>query len=183
MADALGTQWTRAGHQVLVGGRDPAKTRVLADRLGSSTQSGTFAEAAEFGDVVLVAVLHPAAADVLSAGGAEAGALRGKALIDCTNAVVPIASSSIAPSARRSPNRSPSRRSGRDVVKAFDTCHQSVWRLTPPVFDGRPLVVPLCGDDPDAIATDRSLVTNIGCEPGDGGRLEHAAPLEATTRS
>lgn len=24
------------------------------------------------------------------------------------------------------------------VVKAFNLCHENVWRLTPPVFDGRP---------------------------------------------
>ncbi|MEU7559961.1 hypothetical protein AB0B38_16880 [Streptomyces eurythermus] len=44
------------------------------------------------------------------------------------------------------------------VVKAFDLWHESVWRLTPPVFAGRPLAVPLCGDDADALAVVRRLV-------------------------
>jgi predicted dinucleotide-binding enzyme len=38
------------------------------------------------------------------------------------------------------------------VVKAFNLCHVDVWRLTPPVFDGRPLAVPLCGDDERALS-------------------------------
>ncbi len=166
---------------MLVSGRDPAKTRGLAERLGSSAQSGTFAEAVEFGDVVLVAVLHSAVADVLSTAGAEAGALRGKVLIDCTNAVVSDRFVLDLPAGTSMAEQIAAQAVGAHVVKAFNTCHESVWRLTPPAFDGRPLIVPLCGDNPDAVATVRSLVTDIGCEPADGGRLERAALLEAIT--
>ncbi|WP_408013653.1 NADPH-dependent F420 reductase [Saccharopolyspora elongata] len=181
MADALGTQWTRGGHHVMVSGRDPAKARALAERLGPSARSGTFAEAAEFGDVVLVAVLHSAVADVLTAAGAEVGTLRGKVLIDCTNAVVPGRFTLDLPAGTSMAERIAGQAVGARVVKAFNTCHESVWRATPPVFDGRPLVVPLCGDDAEAIATVRSLVTDIGCVPADGGPLERALLLEATT--
>lgn len=181
MAEALGAQWTRAGHQVMVGGRDTAKASGLAERLGASAQGGTFAEAVEFGDVVLVAVPHSAVADVLSATGAEAGALRGKVLIDCTNAVVSDRFILDLPAGTSMAEQIAAQAVGAHVIKAFNTCHESVWRLTPPVFDGRPLIVPLCGDNPDAVATVRSLITDIGCEPADGGPLERAALLEATT--
>ncbi|MCI2420349.1 NAD(P)-binding domain-containing protein [Saccharopolyspora sp. K220] len=182
MADALGTQWTRSGHDVMVSGRTPAKARALAERIGPTARTGTWADVAEFGEVVLVAVHAPAVAEVLSSAGAESGAFRDKVLIDCTNVVAfdrftldtPDGSSSMA---ERITELAP----GAHVVKAFNACHESVWRLTPPVFDGRPLVVPLCGDNPDAVATVRSLVTDIGCEPADGGSLERAALLEATT--
>jgi predicted dinucleotide-binding enzyme len=42
------------------------------------------------------------------------------------------------------------------------------------------VAVPLCGDDPDALAIVRRLVSDIGCEPLDGGGLDRAALLEAT---
>jgi hypothetical protein len=181
MAEGLGAQWTRAGHEVLVSGRDPAKAKALASRIGPSARSGTFADATEFGAVVLVAVHASAVPEVLLAAGAESGAFRDKVLIDCTNAIVfdrftldvPAGSSMAEQVAEQAP--------GAHVVKAFNTGHESVWRLTPPVFDGRPLLVPLCGDNPEAVATVRSLVTDIGCEPADGGPLERAAQLEAAT--
>lgn len=71
--------------------------------------------------------------------------------------------------------------SGARVVKAFNLCHESVWRMTPPEFGGRPLGVPLCGDDEDALATVRTLVADLGCVPMDGGSLERAGLLEAAT--
>jgi predicted dinucleotide-binding enzyme len=69
---------------------------------------------------------------------------------------------------------------GGHVVKAFNLCHVDVWRMTPPVFDGRPLAVPLCGDDERALAATRTLVTDLGCTPVYAGALNRAKLLEAT---
>ena len=55
MAAALGGAWVGAAHEVLVGGRDPAKAAAAAGRIGAAGH-GTLADAAGFGDVVLVAV-------------------------------------------------------------------------------------------------------------------------------
>jgi len=35
MADALGAQWVRAGHDVQIGARTPAKAAALAGRIGA----------------------------------------------------------------------------------------------------------------------------------------------------
>jgi 8-hydroxy-5-deazaflavin:NADPH oxidoreductase len=70
---------------------------------------------------------------------------------------------------------------GARVVKAFNMCHESVWRMAPPAFGGRPLGVPLCGDDEDALAAVRTLVTDLGCVPMNGGGLERAGLMEAAT--
>lgn len=168
MADALGTQWINAGHEVLISGRDRDRTAARAERMGA--RAGTWAEAAEFGDAVLLAVLYQAVPGVLGEAGA---ALRGKALIDCTNGAD--AGRLVQPMAA-----AVARQSGANVVKAFNLCHVDVWRMTPPVFGGRPLAVPLCGDDPDALAIARTLVADAGCVPFDGGGLERAELLEAT---
>lgn len=175
MARVLGGRWVRAGHDVLVGGRDTDRAAALAERIGA--RAGALRDAAGHGDdAVLLAVPYAAATGVVS-GLAEA--LRGRTLIDCTNPVAegfvlatgggPAAAERIAAAAR-----------GAVVVKAFNLCHESVWGLTPPVFDGRPLAVPVCGDDEPALQTVRRLVRDLGCEPVDAGGLARAGLLEAT---
>ncbi|MFF6827288.1 NADP oxidoreductase [Streptomyces longwoodensis] len=69
---------------------------------------------------------------------------------------------------------------GTRVVKAFNLCHEDVWRMSPPIFGGRPLAVPVCGDDETALALVHQLVRHAGCEPVAGGGLERAGLLEAT---
>jgi predicted dinucleotide-binding enzyme len=175
MAKALGEQWARAGHDILVGGRDAERATALAERIGG--RSGSPSAAAGHGtDAVLLAVPSPVAADVVSG---LADALTGRTLIDCTNPVGPGFVLQTPPgtsAAGRIADSAP----GAHVVKAFNVCHESVWRLTPPVFDGRPLAVPLCGDDPHALDTVRALVRDLGAEPVDGGGLGQSALLEAT---
>ncbi|GAA3699039.1 NAD(P)-binding domain-containing protein [Nonomuraea antimicrobica] len=187
MADALGTQWARAGHEVMVSGRDPHRARERAATMTAQAQAqgqarvrvgadgvraGTFAEAAGFGEVVVVAVRAAGLLDTLRAAGA---ALRGKPLIDVTNAPGPDAYDPTRPLARLIADVT-----GGHVVKAFNLCHVDVWRMTPPVFGGRLLAVPLCGDAPEAVAAARTLVADLGCTPVSGGGLERATLLEAT---
>ncbi|MGW4960061.1 NADPH-dependent F420 reductase [Nonomuraea sp. NPDC004186] len=201
MADALGTQWARAGHEVMISGRDASASaaraatmtaeaartspEVAGARAGAAgadaqvagargevvgVRAGSWAEAAAFGEVVMVAVRQAGLAGVLESAG---GALRGKPVIDVANAEGPYdPARPIAPLIRDL--------TGGHVVKAFNLCHVDVWRLTPPVFDGRPLAVPLCGDDPAALAAVRTLVADLGCTPVDGGGLDRAVLLEAT---
>ncbi|MEV1177616.1 NAD(P)-binding domain-containing protein [Nonomuraea sp. NPDC049784] len=175
MADALGTQWARAGHEVMISGRDLSAGEARAANMtaqadGAVVRAGSWAEAAEFGEVAMVAVRQAGLVGVLRAVGT---ALRGKPVIDVANAEGPYdPTRPIAPMIRDL--------TGGHVVKAFNLCHVDVWRMTPPVFDGRPLAVPLCGDDPAALAAGRTLVADLGCTPVDGGGLERAMLLEAT---
>ncbi|WUH97024.1 NAD(P)-binding domain-containing protein [Spirillospora sp. NBC_00431] len=177
MADALATQWARKGHEIRIGARTPAKAAALAERIGGGAAGGTLREAAGFGDVVLLAIWHEGVPDVLREAG---GALRGRVLIDCTNPMEPpferLKTADGPSAARRIADAS-----GARVVKAFNMCHDSVWRMTPPEFGGRPLGVPVCGDDAEAVAAVRGLVADLGCAPMDGGGLERAGLLEAAT--
>ncbi|MFP3992541.1 NAD(P)-binding domain-containing protein [Streptomyces sp. E11-3] len=172
MAEALGTQWAAAGHELLVGGRDAARAAALAERIGA--RAGGLADAAAFGDAVLLALPYDAAVEA-----AAVLPLRGQALIDCSNPVgagFTLVTEGGPSAARRIADAAP----GAHVVKAFNVCHEGVWRLTPPVFDGRPLTVPLCGDDEGALTLVRELVKDLGCEPVAAGGLERAGLLEAT---
>ncbi|MBQ0867555.1 NADPH-dependent F420 reductase [Streptomyces smyrnaeus] len=176
MADALATHWARAGHEVVVGGRDAQKARRLAERIGHGAQQGSPRTAAEFGEVVLAALPYGAGQEVAEELRA---ALDGKVLLDCSNPVGPefgLLTGDGPSAARRLAAAAP----GAHVVKAFNLCHEDVWRMRPPVFDGRPLSVPICGDDAAALALVEELVRDAGCEPVTGGGLERAGLLEAT---
>ncbi len=206
MADALGTQWLRAGHDIMVSGRDPVASAALAQKMTTAAhrpgptasgpdhacaqdapgqpglaspepdvadaRAGTWAEAAAYGEVVMVAVTEAGLHDVLGAAGP---AMSDKPVIDVTNAVGPGAYD-----VTRSLAELIAESTGGHVVKAFNLCHVDVWRMTPPVFDGRPLAVPLCGDDERALAATRTLVTDLGCTPVYAGALNRAKLLEAT---
>ncbi|WP_225823187.1 NADPH-dependent F420 reductase [Streptomyces naphthomycinicus] len=161
MARALGEPWERAGHEVVAAGRSRGDVRAAAAH-------GT--------DAVLLAVPYTAAVDVVTG---LAPVLAGRVLIDCTNPVGPgfgLRTAGGPAAAERIAAAAPAAR----VVKAFNLCHESVWRLTPPVFAGRPLAVPLCGDDEDALAVVRRLVRDLGCVPLAAGGLDRAGLLEAT---
>ncbi|MBW5423148.1 NADP oxidoreductase [Streptomyces sp. BG9H] len=176
MADALATHWVRAGHEVAIGGRDMAKAERLAVRVGGGTKAATLRAAAEFGEVVLAALPFDVGAGVVRELRAD---LAGKVLLDCSNPVGPgfrLLTEEGPSAARRLADAAP----GAHVVKAFNVCHEGVWRMRPPVFDGRPLAVPVCGDDQEALARVHQLVRDVGCEPVAGGGLDRAGLLEAT---
>ncbi|MEU3983407.1 NAD(P)-binding domain-containing protein [Streptomyces sp. NPDC026672] len=176
MADALATHWARAGHQVTIGGRDTAKADLLAERVGAGAASAGLRDAAEAGDVVLAALPFASGASVV---GELRTALKGKTLVDCSNPVGPgfrLLTEGGPSAARQLAEAAP----GAHVVKAFNLCHEDVWRMRPPVFDGRPLAVPICGDDRRSLAYVRELVRDAGCEPVSGGGLDRAGLLEAT---
>jgi predicted dinucleotide-binding enzyme len=153
MADALGTHWARAGHELRMAGR----------------RTGTWTEVAAFADVVLLAIPADAVFEVLP----EAGPLRGKVLVDCTNQPGPTGTEPPpgTPVAARIAAAAPDAH----VVKAFNLAHVDVWRQPP-----RTLTVPLCGDDPAALDAVRTLVRDVGCQPVLGGGLDRAHLLEAT---
>jgi 8-hydroxy-5-deazaflavin:NADPH oxidoreductase len=149
MSAALGAGWRAAGHEVVAGGRT------------------ALAEAGRFGDVVLLAVPADAAVEVL------VHIPEGKVVIDCTNAVTPgfgVAHPYADIVAAREDLQ---------AVKAFNLCHDGVWRAGSRVFGGRPLAVPMCGPTA-AKEVVSGLVTDLGCTPLDGGGPERAALLEST---
>ncbi|MFE9659793.1 NAD(P)-binding domain-containing protein [Streptomyces sp. NPDC005955] len=176
MADALATHWVRAGHEVAVGGRDPDRAQRLAQRIGPAAHPTGLDAAAGFGEVVLAALPFGAGAEVVRE---LRGVLAGRVLLDCSNPVGPgfrLLTGQGPSAAEQLAAAAPEAR----VVKAFNLCHEDVWRMRPPVFDGRPLAVPVCGDDPQALALVRALVRDVGCDPVAGGGLDRAGLLEAT---
>lgn len=173
MADALGTRWAAAGHELMVAGRTAGKAQALARKWGGRT--GSFREVAEFSDIAMIAVLYQGMPATL----AEIGdALRGKPIVDCNNPVE-TENFTLVTEPGRSMAADIEQATGGHVVKAFNLCAAGVWQMEPLIFDDRPLVVPYCGDHPAAREMTRQLIADIGGEPLPVGGLQHALHLEA----
>ncbi|WP_327091614.1 NADP oxidoreductase [Nonomuraea sp. NBC_01738] len=138
-------------------------------RSSARSAASTFEQAAGYGEATLLALPFRVVPEVLE--GLD-DRLRGRTLIDCTNGVD--MGEFVRPMAA-----DVARISGAHVVKAFNLCHVDVWRMEPPVFGGRPLAVPLCGDDERALAAARALAADLGCEPFYAGGLERAGLAES----
>ncbi|GAA0661149.1 NAD(P)-binding domain-containing protein [Kitasatospora atroaurantiaca] len=178
MATTLGGAWVAAGHDVLVGGRDLAAAAATAARIGAAGH-GALRDAASYGEAVLAAVPADAAAELVKSLAKD---LTGRVVIDCTNPIVPtddgvtLSTGGTTSIARRMVEAAPDAY----VVKAFNLCHESIWTLSPPLFEGEPLAVPLCADDPASLELVSRLVTSMGCTPMPCGGLSRAVHLEST---
>jgi 8-hydroxy-5-deazaflavin:NADPH oxidoreductase len=84
VAQTLGAGFIKHGHEVMLGTRDPAK---LKDWLAKNpkAKAGSNAEAAKFGEAIVLAVLGGAAKDALALAGADN--LAGKTVMDATNPI------------------------------------------------------------------------------------------------
>src|SRR5215470_223118 len=86
MGTGLGKYWARNKHEVLLSySRDENKLREAAASIGKSARTGSPAEAAAFGDVVLLATPYPATPDAIRA----AGSLDRKIVFGCVNPFKP----------------------------------------------------------------------------------------------
>ncbi|MCB5183072.1 NAD(P)-binding domain-containing protein, partial [Streptomyces sp. SMC 277] len=178
MATTLGGAFVRAGHSVAVGGRDAAAAASVAARTGARA-AGSAAEAARYGEAVLLAVPAHAAPEL---AGQLAPELAGRTVLDCT---VPMAPGPAGPALTTSGGadsvaaRIAAAAPGARVAKVFGICHESIWTLKAPVFEGAPLAVPFCAGDESAAALVARLVTSMGCTPLPCGDLSRAPLLEA----
>jgi 1-phosphofructokinase family hexose kinase len=173
MTAALGARLVRAGHEVVIGSRDPDRARVVSDDLGAAG-AGDYRFAAQ-ADVVIVA-LHDT--EVLRIVESVADLLTGSVVIDLNNPIDPPSFESryagTASLGERLAEAAPAAR----VVKAFNTVYAE--RLAEDAENAVPPVqVFLAADDDDAKAVVTALVRQIGAEPVDVGPLRVARQLES----
>ena len=166
------------GHEVMRGTRDPAKLATWRAGAGAKAQTGTFAEAARFGELVVVAVKGDVAAEVV---GGVADALAGKPVIDTTN---PIADAPPVNGVLRfftGPNESlletlQARAPEAKLVKAF-SCVGSALMVDPKLPGGKPTMF-VCGNDAAAKQQVAAIVQDFGWELEDAGTAEAARAIE-----
>jgi hypothetical protein len=166
------------GHEAMRGSGAPAKLAAWQAGGGPRAQVGTFAEAARFGEVVVLAVKGSAAVEVVSACG---GLLAGKPVIDTTN---PIADAPPVNGVLRfftGPNESllerlQAKAPGARFVKAF-SCVGSALMVDPRLPGGKPTMF-VCGNEAGAKRLVAALLEDFGWEVEDLGAAEAARAIE-----
>ena len=167
---ALAALFVSAGHEVVAGVREPSDVSPASFRIV------TLREAAELGEVVVLAVPFSACSELLPALHAQ---LKGKVVVDATNPL----------NADWSPLLLGEENSGGEtisrllpdsqIVKAFNTIFADI--MNPPDLDrdGHKTTAFIAGDSEDANATVARLAEQAGFAPQMAGPLRMARYLEA----
>lgn len=85
VGQTLASGFLKHGYEVLIGSREPLKLQEWKAKAGNSGLTGTFAEAASFGEIVVLATKASAAKDSILLAGKDN--LKGKTVIDTTNPI------------------------------------------------------------------------------------------------
>jgi hypothetical protein len=180
VGQALGRAFLALGHEVKLGGRDANNEKAAAwvKESGARASAGTFADAAAFGEMIVLATLG--AANKAALEQARVDNLKGKILIDATN---PLDFSrgfppTLALSGTDSGGEQVQRLApGALVVKAFNIVGNP--HMFKPDFPGGPPDMFICGNDDGAKKKVTALLTEFGWNTTDLGGLECARYLEA----
>jgi len=178
VGQTLAAGFLEHGHQIEIGTRDPAKLKDWAAKhKGAAVKS--MADAAGFGDIVVLAVAGGAALEALKQAGA--GALNGKAVIDACNPIgggppvngvlsffTPQNESLMEQLQKAYPNA--------HFVKAFNSVGNGQM-VNPHFAGGRPTMF-ICGNDANAKKTAAQILDQFGWETEDMGGVEAARAIE-----
>ncbi len=168
---ALAELWVHSGHEVMISSRHPESLASLAAKLGPKARVGTPAEAAAFGEVVMLAVPYAATPQV---GHDYAKQLAGKIVLDAGNPY-PERDGAMADVARTK-GAGPSSKEflpGVRLVRAFNSIIAGNL-LTQSNRPGGRIAIPLAGDDPAALKQAAVLVSDAGFDPVVVGDLSQA---------
>jgi predicted dinucleotide-binding enzyme len=178
VAKMLGRGFLAHGHEVMLGTRDRGKLEAWAAQ-NPGGAIGSFADAARFGELVVLAVKGTAAPDVLRAAGT--GNLAGKTVIDTTNPIANVPPVNGVLSFFTTLDDSLMERLQREFpgarfVKAFSSVGNA--RMVDPTFkDGKPTMF-ICGNDETAKKTVTGILDEFGWETADMGAVEAARAIE-----
>ncbi len=178
VAQVLGAGFLKHGHAVMLGSRTPAKLAEWVKK-NPAAKTGTFADAAQFGEMLVLAVKGTAADEALKLAGKAN--LAGKVVIDTTNPIAPAPPvngvlkyfTSLDDSLLERLQRShPDAR----FVKAFNSVGSSA--MVDPQFKGGKPTMFICGNDEAARKTVTGILDQFGWETSDLGKAEAARAIE-----
>lgn len=178
VAKALAGGFLKNEHRVMLGTRDEAKlANFLAKHPGA--ESGTFPEAAMFGELIVLAVKGTAALDVLKA--ARMANLAGKPVIDATNPIADAPPENGVLKFFTSLDRSLMERlqeafPDAQFVKAFNSVGNTL--MVEPQFSGGKPTMFICGNNEGAKGVVRGILDQFGWEAADMGMAEAARAIE-----
>jgi 8-hydroxy-5-deazaflavin:NADPH oxidoreductase len=172
--------WLDAGHEVRLSSRHPEDLQPLVKRLGKGASAGTPAEAAEFGEVVMLTVPLASVPDIARD---LAPLLSTKIVLDTGNAYEK-RDGEVAHLATRHPQGSAAWAAamfpGARWVKAFNTVYFKVL-VSEAHRKGDQIGIPLAGDDPEAVKVAAQLVRDAGFDPVIVGTLARGKAFEPDT--
>ena len=179
MGDSLGPRFADLGYTVVYGSRDPdgEKAQRVARETGPDTRVTTQREAAQAGEIVILAVPWPAMETVAQ----SLGSLDNKIVIDISfphkqgddGYYVPLVETS---SAEMIQQWNP----GARVMKTFAL--QASYVIDDPGVVGGPVSIPIASDDREAKEQVAGMIIAMGLDPIDAGPLRLSRELEAMQR-
>jgi hypothetical protein len=179
VARALGTGFATLNHEVMLGSREAAnpKTAETVKGIGHGTRAGSFADAARFGELVVLATHGVATGNAIA--GAGPASFAGKIVIDATNPLEfidgkPRLVGGLGDSAGE---RNQKLLPGTRVVKAFNTVGNSL--MFRPELPGGPPDMFICGNDAGAKKSVTGFLTDFGWHTVDLGDIGTAHYMEA----
>jgi 8-hydroxy-5-deazaflavin:NADPH oxidoreductase len=172
IGSTIGGLWVKAGHEVMFSDRDPEQVKRAIDGLGPDlkpkARAGSVAEAAAFGEAILIAVPYAALPAVQQQVGAQ---LRGKVVVDPNNPVAPRDGEMGARAREKGAGTSTAALlPGARVVRAFNSWGYSVMAREA----NRPaprMAIPVASDDAAALKLGMQLVNDAGFDAVAAGSL------------
>jgi len=179
MGDSLGPRFAELGYSVVYGSRNPdsEKAQNVVKLTGDDARVTTQKEAAQAGDIVVLAVPWPPMETVAQ----NLGLLDGKIVIDISMPAEQAEDGYLfslveTSSAEMIQSWNP----GARVVKAFATLGSYV--IDNPAVVGGPVTVPIASDDREAKEQVARIIAAMGLDPVDAGPLRLSREIEALQR-
>jgi len=180
VAQSLGDAFIKEGDEVMLGSREPSKEAMVkwkAAHAGSRT--GSFSDAAAFGELLVLATAGHGAAEAIKAAGLKN--LEGKTIIDVTNPIAAappekgvlkfsttLDSSLMEQLQKLAP--------GAHFVKAFNSVGNTL--MYKPSFNGIRPTMFICGNNEAAKKKVGAILERFGWETEDMGAVESARAIE-----
>jgi predicted dinucleotide-binding enzyme len=177
---ALGRGFLELGHEVVLGARESgnAKAEAFARQGGTRARAGTFAEAAAFGELVVLATLGIAWEEAIFRAGIERFA--GKIVFDTTNPLDFPAGGGLPKLAygwlESAGEKVQGRLADAHVVKVFNSVGNAL--MFRPELPGGPPTMFIAGNDDGAKAKTAEILADFGWETSDLGGIEASRYLE-----
>jgi predicted dinucleotide-binding enzyme len=170
----LGKGWAKKGHDVTFGVRNTsdAKVKQLLAASDGKARAAPVKDAATGAEVIALTVPWDAAQDAVK----NAGNLRDKIVLDCTNPLKPDLSGLTHGYDTSGAEQIAKWAAGARVVKILNTT--GFGNMANPVYPEGPSMMLYCGDDAAAKSTAAQLATDLGFAAYDAGPLSEARLLE-----
>ena len=179
VGQTLGSGFIKYGHQVKIGTSNPNKLNDWLDKAGTNASSGSFADAASFGELIVLAVKGTAALNVLEKAGPEN--FKDKTIIDTTNPIADAAPVNGVLQFFTNQNSSlmeelQKKYSQANFVKAFSCVGNAL--MVNPDFGGQKPTMFIAGNNDDSKNVVKKILDTFGWEVEDMGKAEAARAIE-----